>query len=128
MSSTSISTRLELSAKVKPTGQAGLVFDRYEDSFKFVAIDVVADKLIVGHYTAKKGWMNDIVVSRVINAGQDYTVGVALKGPTVSVTLDGQVLLGHLFNSSTVDGNALTREEQIAKLRLIVETAREVWG
>jgi 5-methyltetrahydropteroyltriglutamate--homocysteine methyltransferase len=30
--------------------------------------------------------------------------------------------------SSTEEGNALTVDEQIAKLRLIVETAREVWG
>ncbi|HEV2552006.1 MAG TPA: 5-methyltetrahydropteroyltriglutamate--homocysteine S-methyltransferase [Stellaceae bacterium] len=30
--------------------------------------------------------------------------------------------------SSTVEGNALTVEEEKAKLRLIVETAREVWG
>jgi 5-methyltetrahydropteroyltriglutamate--homocysteine methyltransferase len=30
--------------------------------------------------------------------------------------------------SSTVEGNNLTREEQIAKLALIVETAAEVWG
>lgn len=30
--------------------------------------------------------------------------------------------------SSTVDGNALTQAEQFAKLRLVVETAREVWG
>jgi hypothetical protein len=30
--------------------------------------------------------------------------------------------------SSTVEGNALTIEEQKAKLRLIVETADEVWG
>jgi 5-methyltetrahydropteroyltriglutamate--homocysteine methyltransferase len=30
--------------------------------------------------------------------------------------------------SSTVEGNALTIEEEKAKLRLIVETAREVWG
>ncbi len=30
--------------------------------------------------------------------------------------------------SSTVEGNALTIEQQNAKLRLIVETAREVWG
>jgi 5-methyltetrahydropteroyltriglutamate--homocysteine methyltransferase len=29
--------------------------------------------------------------------------------------------------SSTEEGNALTREEQVAKLRLIVDTAREVW-
>jgi 5-methyltetrahydropteroyltriglutamate--homocysteine methyltransferase len=30
--------------------------------------------------------------------------------------------------SSTVEGNALTEAEEIAKLRLIVEVAREVWG
>ena len=30
--------------------------------------------------------------------------------------------------SSTVDGNALTWAEQEAKLRLVVETAKEVWG
>ncbi|HUC62981.1 MAG TPA: 5-methyltetrahydropteroyltriglutamate--homocysteine S-methyltransferase [Alphaproteobacteria bacterium] len=30
--------------------------------------------------------------------------------------------------SSTVEGNALSIEEEIAKLRLVVETAREVWG
>jgi 5-methyltetrahydropteroyltriglutamate--homocysteine methyltransferase len=30
--------------------------------------------------------------------------------------------------SSTVDGNALTYEEQVAKLRLVVETAQEIWG
>ena len=30
--------------------------------------------------------------------------------------------------SSTVEGNALTREQQVAKLRLVVETAAEVWG
>ena len=30
--------------------------------------------------------------------------------------------------SSTVEGNALTIEEEMAKLSLIVETAREVWG
>jgi 5-methyltetrahydropteroyltriglutamate--homocysteine methyltransferase len=30
--------------------------------------------------------------------------------------------------SSTVEGNALSIEEEKAKLRLVVETAREVWG
>ncbi len=30
--------------------------------------------------------------------------------------------------SSTVEGNNLTRDEQAAKLRLVVETAQEVWG
>jgi 5-methyltetrahydropteroyltriglutamate--homocysteine methyltransferase len=30
--------------------------------------------------------------------------------------------------SSTVEGNALTREQQADKLRLVVELADEVWG
>ena len=30
--------------------------------------------------------------------------------------------------SSTEEGNALSKDEQIAKLRLVVETAQEVWG
>jgi 5-methyltetrahydropteroyltriglutamate--homocysteine methyltransferase len=30
--------------------------------------------------------------------------------------------------SSTVEGNKLTRDDQAAKLRLVVETAQEVWG
>jgi 5-methyltetrahydropteroyltriglutamate--homocysteine methyltransferase len=30
--------------------------------------------------------------------------------------------------SSTLDGNSLTRDQQIAKLRLVAEIAEEVWG
>ncbi len=30
--------------------------------------------------------------------------------------------------SSTVEGNALTQDEQDRKLALVVEVAREVWG
>jgi 5-methyltetrahydropteroyltriglutamate--homocysteine methyltransferase len=30
--------------------------------------------------------------------------------------------------SSTVEGNLLTLDDEIAKLKLIVETARDVWG
>jgi 5-methyltetrahydropteroyltriglutamate--homocysteine methyltransferase len=44
------------------------------------------------------------------------------------VPLDQLCLSAQCGFSSTVDGNALTRSEQIAKLRLVVETAREVWG
>jgi 5-methyltetrahydropteroyltriglutamate--homocysteine methyltransferase len=44
------------------------------------------------------------------------------------VPLEQLCLSGQCGFSSTVEGNALTREEQAAKLRLIVETAAEVWG
>jgi len=44
------------------------------------------------------------------------------------VPLDQLCLSPQCGFSSTVEGNALTVDQQLAKLRLIVETAREVWG
>lgn len=44
------------------------------------------------------------------------------------VPLDQICLSPQCGFSSTVDGNALTLDEQIAKLRLVVDTARDVWG
>jgi methionine synthase II (cobalamin-independent) len=44
------------------------------------------------------------------------------------VPLDQLCLSPQCGFSSTVDGNALTIAEEAAKLRLVVETAREVWG
>ncbi|MDQ2749552.1 MAG: 5-methyltetrahydropteroyltriglutamate--homocysteine S-methyltransferase [Actinomycetota bacterium] len=44
------------------------------------------------------------------------------------VPLDQLCLSGQCGFSSTVEGNNLTIDDQIAKLRLIVETAAEVWG
>ncbi|MBV9553644.1 MAG: 5-methyltetrahydropteroyltriglutamate--homocysteine S-methyltransferase [Alphaproteobacteria bacterium] len=44
------------------------------------------------------------------------------------VPLDQLCLSPQCGFSSTVDGNALRVEEEKAKLRLVVETAREVWG
>jgi 5-methyltetrahydropteroyltriglutamate--homocysteine methyltransferase len=44
------------------------------------------------------------------------------------VDLDQLCLSPQCGFSSTVEGNKLTREDQAAKLRLVVETAAEVWG
>jgi len=44
------------------------------------------------------------------------------------VDLDQLCLSPQCGFSSTVEGNALTVEQEIAKLRLVVETAEEVWG
>ena len=44
------------------------------------------------------------------------------------VPLDQLCLSPQCGFSSTVEGNALTLEQEKAKLRLVVETAREIWG
>jgi 5-methyltetrahydropteroyltriglutamate--homocysteine methyltransferase len=44
------------------------------------------------------------------------------------VPLDQLCLSPQCGFSSTVEGNLVTHEQQLAKLRLIVETAGEIWG
>jgi 5-methyltetrahydropteroyltriglutamate--homocysteine methyltransferase len=44
------------------------------------------------------------------------------------VDLDQVCLSPQCGFSSTVEGNVLSYDEEVAKLRLVVETAREVWG
>jgi Ca2+-binding RTX toxin-like protein len=101
-----VSSYLELAATVNTAARAGFVFDRYSATdFKFVAIDAVSDQVIVGHYTAQSGWVEDAVAARTINAGVEYKLGVTIKGSTVSVTLGGQAVLGTVFNAVAVDGD-----------------------
>jgi len=101
------SSYLEFSAMVNTQTRAGLIFDRYSATdFKFAAIDAAGDKVIIGHYTAR-GWVEDATVAKTINSGANdfYTLGVSIKGSTVSVTLNGQVVLGKVYNAVAVDGD-----------------------
>ena len=79
---------------------------------------VPPDKLFVlGLVTTKRGELEtkDVLKRRIEEAAQ-------------YVDLDQICLSPQCGFSSTVEGNVLTYEEEVAKLRLIVETAREIWG
>jgi 5-methyltetrahydropteroyltriglutamate--homocysteine methyltransferase len=73
--------------------------------------------VVLGLVTTKRGALEDKdQLKRRIDEAAKY------------VPLEQLCLSPQCGFSSTVEGNALTREEQAAKLRLIVETAQEVWG
>lgn len=96
---------LQLETTLKTPARAGIVFDYYgPQDFKYVAIDAVTDQVIIGHRSSKRGWAVDAVVSRAIEPAADYTLFVSLKGSTVSVSIDGNVVLGYAFNAVAVDG------------------------
>ena len=73
--------------------------------------------VVLGLVTTKKGALEskDQLKRRIEEASQ-------------FVPLDQICLSPQCGFSSTVEGNSLTFEEQKAKLRLVVETANEVWG
>jgi 5-methyltetrahydropteroyltriglutamate--homocysteine methyltransferase len=73
--------------------------------------------VVLGLVTSKRGELEakDDIKRRIEEASK-YT------------DLDQLCLSPQCGFSSTLDGNSLTRDQQIAKLRLVVETAEEVWG
>jgi 5-methyltetrahydropteroyltriglutamate--homocysteine methyltransferase len=73
--------------------------------------------VVLGLVTTKRGELEDrdLLLRRIDEASQH-------------VDLDQLCLSPQCGFSSTVEGNALTREQQAAKLRLVVEVAEEVWG
>jgi hypothetical protein len=100
-----VSSVLDLSAVINTQGRAGFIYDRYDaNTFKFVVLDVVADKVIMGHYTARSGWVTDASYAKVLDAEVNYTLGISLKGSTTNVTLNGQTIVGFAYNAATVDG------------------------
>jgi 5-methyltetrahydropteroyltriglutamate--homocysteine methyltransferase len=79
---------------------------------------VPKDKIVVlGLVTSKRGAIeNKNALKRRIDEASKY------------VSLEQICLSPQCGFSSTVEGNALTVEQQVAKLRLVADTAREVWG
>ena len=96
---------LELETLVNTSGTAGLVFDYYDaEHFKFVALAAATGEVVIGHHTAH-GWAVDVAVDRGLQAGTDHTLELKLVGSSVSVIVDGQMVLGHVYNGLVVDGD-----------------------
>jgi len=96
---------IELETLVSTSASSGLVFDYYDAGhFKFVALSPATGEVVIGHHTAH-GWAIDAAVDRGILADTDYRLEIKLVGRSVSVIVNGQYVLGHVFNSLVVDGD-----------------------
>jgi 5-methyltetrahydropteroyltriglutamate--homocysteine methyltransferase len=79
---------------------------------------VPEDKVVVlGLVTTKRGELED-----------KDTLKRRIEEASRFVDLERICLSPQCGFSSTVEGNTLSYDQQVAKLRLIVETAEEVWG
>jgi 5-methyltetrahydropteroyltriglutamate--homocysteine methyltransferase len=74
-------------------------------------------QVVLGLVTTKRGQLEekDAIKRRVEEASQHVDVDQLCLSPQCGF-------------SSTVEGNALTIDEEIAKLRLVVDVAHEIWG
>ena len=95
---------LEMEALIQTSTLGGLVFDYYnQNDFKFAAIQADLNLVLVGHYI-DGDWAIDASVDYTIEPDTGYTLGVSIFGTSVSVTVNGQAVVGHVFNSLLNDG------------------------
>jgi 5-methyltetrahydropteroyltriglutamate--homocysteine methyltransferase len=96
-------------------------FLEYDDarsgSFEPLRFVPKGKRIVLGLVTSKRGRLEskDDLKRRIDEAAR-------------YIPLDQLCLSPQCGFASTVEGNAITVEEQWAKLKLVVETAREVWG
>ena len=76
-----------------------------DDTARQRLLDVATQQVLIGHRTAA-GWFVDAVASRALNATTDYTLGVTVRGASVSVTLNGQATIGFVYNAVAADGRS----------------------
>ncbi|HLH69173.1 MAG TPA: 5-methyltetrahydropteroyltriglutamate--homocysteine S-methyltransferase [Candidatus Dormibacteraeota bacterium] len=101
--------------------QVDAFFLEYDDvrsgSFEPLRFVPPGKTVVLGLVTTKRGELEskDVLKRRVEEASR-------------YVPLERLCLSPQCGFASTVEGNALTPEEQWAKLRLVVETAQEIWG
>jgi len=107
-----VASILEIETTLNTENTAGLVFDYYgPENFKFAAIDAVAGKAVIGHFTSKSGWVTDATFDIAIEPGVDYDLNLSLKGSTVNLFVketkakNWQAMVGHVYNAVTVDGD-----------------------
>ncbi|HEV8251466.1 MAG TPA: Calx-beta domain-containing protein, partial [Gaiellaceae bacterium] len=95
----------EVEGSLSTTGIGGLVFDAYAaNDFKYAALDVAGQQVVVGHVDPKRGWVVDATYAKALTAGVDYVLNLSLQGTVVTITLDGSVVASYGFNSAVADG------------------------
>ena len=96
---------LEISTTVRTGAIGGVLFDGYKtNDFKFAALDVAGQRVIIGHMSPRGGWVVDVAAPKTLVAGTAYALTVILRGSTVSISVDGALVTSTSFNASVIDG------------------------
>jgi hypothetical protein len=98
---------LDFSGTLKTAGEGGLVFDLYSPTdYKFVTVS--AGKITLGHRTGSSFVTDAVYSSSTIVLNADETIGLTLKGTTVSVTRKvgtaTSTVISFIYNGVVTDG------------------------
>src|SRR6266545_215890 len=115
----------EIDAALSTTGVGGVVFDAYAtNDYKFVVLDAVGQKVLVGHVDPRRGWVVEASYAQPFTAGTDYTLDLLLRGTVVTITVDGSVVGSYGYNAAVADGKlgTVSKEGSVSVDRARVRT------
>jgi Ca2+-binding RTX toxin-like protein len=95
---------VDIATTLKTSGQGGIVFDyQGPDYYKFVTLSADSKQIIIGHVTSS-GTVIDKTFATKLSSGNDYKLGVNLRGGLVNVSLNGAVVMSNLYNETITCG------------------------
>ena len=100
-----VNSILEFEVDITTSGTAGYVFDRYDASdYKFVALDVANDRVIIGHSTADDGIVVDASFDFALDENSSHHLKLTMQGAGLGFSVDGSPVTSYGFNAALVDG------------------------
>ncbi|HEV8460189.1 MAG TPA: Calx-beta domain-containing protein [Gaiellaceae bacterium] len=98
-------SQVEITSTMSTNGVGGIAFDAYAaNDFKFAALDIANQRVLVGHVDPKRGYVIDTTFAAALVAGTDYVLDVVAARTVVTVSLNGNVLGSYSYNAATADG------------------------
>ena len=101
------------------------IYDLTDDmNFKFAGLDVSGKAVTIG-YVENGNWIVVASVSTKLRSGSDYVLSVQLDGKTVTVSIDGELIVSHSFAGLVVDGGyglAATGTQAVFQNTIVVGT------
>jgi len=84
---------------------AGFVFDRYDaDNYKFVALNVTNDQVIIGHATSDDGVVFDATFFHDLDSATAHRLKLTMQGAGIGIDVDGTTIASYGLNAALVDG------------------------
>src|SRR6185436_8178988 len=68
------------------------------------ALSADTDRILFGHHDDRRGWVIDSTQPMVFNAATNYTARASLRGTSVAVYINENLITTYSFNSPLVDG------------------------
>lgn len=97
---------INLSTSLETEEQGGFVFDYYgPNDYKFATYSSEKGEVVIGHQTSKGLTVDAVYSHNSLKSKGSQNFEITLKGSTISIKVDSQLMLSFAFNALVTDGD-----------------------